>query len=135
MVRVRLNNLGLIPLAGVCSYEAACKPGYGIENNVTLLKTYNYAETQLNQVMAAHLAHTPEWEVKCAFSYHLWLDAEHSAALRKRVSEMREPPLQLDKAPNSDWEAFFQELIRSESTLELLVGLYAVAKKELVRAL
>jgi hypothetical protein len=27
--------------------------------------------------------------VKCALSLHIWLDAEHSSAIRKRVAEMR----------------------------------------------
>jgi hypothetical protein len=77
----------------------------------------------------------PEWEVKCAAGLHMWLDAEHSAALRKRITEMREPPLYLDKVPDAAIELFFQELIRSETTLELLVGVYGVAKKELIRSL
>lgn len=135
MERVKINNLGFIPLAGVCSYEDACRIGLDIERNVDLLKRYNYAATQLNQICAAHIADAPEWEVKCAFGLHLWLDAEHSAALRKRVSEMREPPLYLDKVPDDRLEAFFQELIRANNTLELLVGLYGVARPELARVL
>jgi hypothetical protein len=51
----------------------------------------------LNRIFAAHLANIPEWEVKFAFSLHMWLDAEHSAMLRKLVTEMMEPPLHLDK--------------------------------------
>ncbi|WP_282943158.1 hypothetical protein [Paenibacillus sp. RC67] len=134
MQRVINNNLGMIPLAGICSYEEACALGYDIDRNVNLLKRYIYAVSQLNQVFAAHIANVPEWEVKCAFSLHIWLEAEHSAALRKRVMEMREPPLHLDKVPDVRLEAFFQELIRAQSTLELVVGLYRVAKPELLRA-
>lgn len=135
MERVKINNLGLIPLAGVCSYEKASKIGYTVDHNVHLLKRYIYIEAQLNQIFAAHIAHVPEWEVKCAAGLHLWLDAEHSTMLRKRVTEMREPPLHLDRVPDERLEAFFQELIRSESTLELMVGIYGVAKRELIRAL
>ncbi|NOU88748.1 hypothetical protein GC102_23780 [Paenibacillus sp. LMG 31460] len=135
MTRVNVNNLGLIPLAGVCSYEDACKAGYDIDHNVNLLRRYLYAESQLNQIFAAHITSVPEWEVKGAFGLHIWLDAEHSAALRKRVTEMREPPLHLDKVPDAKIEAFFNEVIRAESTLELLVGIYRVAKPELVRSM
>lgn len=135
MTRVNNNNLGLIPLAGVCSYEDACKVGYDIDHNVNLLRRYLYSETQLNQIFAAHISNTPEWEVKGAFGLHIWLDAEHSAALRKRVTEMREPPLHLDKVPDAQIEAFFGEVIRAETTLELLVGIYRVAKPELVRSM
>jgi hypothetical protein len=134
MTRVNMNNLGLIPLAGVCSYEEACKIGYDIDHNVNLLKRYVYVETQLNQIFAAHIANVPEWEVKCAIGLHLWLDAEHSASLRKRIIEMREPPLHLDKVPDIRMEALFNEVIRAESTIELLVGIYRVVKPQLVRS-
>lgn len=135
MTRVNNNNLGLIPLAGVCSYEDACKVGYDIDHNVSLLRRYLYSESQLNQILAAHITNVPEWEVKGAFGLHMWLDAEHSAALRKRVTEMREPPLHLDKVPDDQLEAFFHEVIRAETTLELVVGIYRVAKSELVRSM
>jgi hypothetical protein len=133
--RVKNDNLGLIPLAGICDYEKACKVGYDIDHNVNLLKRYVYVETQLTKIFAAHIAQVPEWEVKCAAGLHIWLDAEHSAMLRKRITEMREPPLHLDKVPDAGMEAFFNELIRSESTLELMVGIYGVAKAEYIRCL
>jgi hypothetical protein len=135
MTRVKMNNLGIPPLAGVCSYEDACKVGVNVDRNVQLLKRFLYIQSQLNKIFAAHLAHTPEWEVKCAFSLHMWLVAEHSAMLRKRVTEMREPPLHLDKVPDPQLEKLFQELIRSENTLELVVGIYAVVKTEFICAL
>jgi hypothetical protein len=84
--------------------------------------------------MVAHLANTPEWECKCAFAYHLYLDAEHSASLRKRVSEMREPPLHLDRVPDPKLQHVLEEVIRAETTLELLVGIYEVVKPALIEA-
>lgn len=135
MDRVEINNLGIPPLAGLCSYEEACRIGYSVDRNVGLLKRYNYVESCLNQVFAAHLPHVPEWEVKCALSLHMWLDAEHSAALRRRVSEMREPPLHLDKAPDEKLRAWIEEVIRADGTVELLAGIYRVVKPELVRCL
>ncbi|QGQ98172.1 hypothetical protein EHS13_26440 [Paenibacillus psychroresistens] len=132
---VQIDNLGILPLAGICSYEEASRQGYDIETNVNLLKRYNYVKTQLHLILAAHLAKTPEWEVKCAFSLHLWLEAEHSAALRKRIAEMREPPLHLDKVPDKRLKLVFDELIRSENTVELLIGIYNVIKPEMIRAL
>ncbi|QGQ94404.1 hypothetical protein EHS13_05540 [Paenibacillus psychroresistens] len=135
MTRVKMNNLGIPPLAGVCSYEEACKVGIDVDRNVSLLRRYLYIQTQLNKIFAAHLASTPEWEVKCAFSLHMWLAAEHSAILRKRVTEMREPPLHLDKVPDLQLEKLFQELIRSDGTSELVVGIYGVVMTEFVAAL
>ncbi|UVI31976.1 hypothetical protein [Paenibacillus spongiae] len=134
-MRVQMDNLGIPPLAGICSYEEACKTGYAVEFNVTLLKRFNYIKSRLNAIFAAHLARTPEWEVKCAFSLHLWLDAEHAALLRKRVSEMREPPLQLDQTPDPKLEQLMDEVIRSENTLELLTGIYGVIKPEMIRSI
>jgi hypothetical protein len=135
MGRAEIDNLSIPPLAGVCSYDQALQPGYGVERNVTLLRRYNYVETRLNQISAAWIASTPEWEVKCGFSLHLWLDAEHSAALRGRVTEMREPPLHLDRVPDPALEVLLDEVIRAENTLELLVGVYRVVKPELAGAL
>lgn len=78
--------------------------------------------------MAAHFNAIAEWEVKGALSLHLWQDAEHSAWFRKRVTEMRTPPHNLDKVPDVALENFVEELKRSESTLEILVGIYEVLK-------
>lgn len=135
MSRAEIDNLGVPPLAGLCSYDDATQPGLSVEENVALMRRYNYTEIQLNQIMAAHLPSVPEWEVKCGFSLHLWLDAEHSANLRKRVGEMRNPPLYLDQIPDPKLEAWLAEVIRAENTLELLVGIYQVVKAELVRVM
>lgn len=131
---MKINNLGIPPLAGICSYEEAGKTGYEVNDNVHLLKKYNYIETRLHEIYCAHLPSTPEWEVKCAMSLHLWLDAEHSAALRKRVTEMRQPPLHLDKVPDENLKVLLDEVIRSENTLELLVGIYRVIKPQLSKS-
>ncbi len=135
MTSPKIDNLGIPPLAGLCTYEEASKPGYTVEKTVVLLKRYNYIKTSLNKLFAAHLAHTPEWEVKCALSQHLWLEAEHSAWLRKRVMEMREPPHYLDEVPDEKLQTLFAELIRANTTVELLAGVYGVLKPAMIQAL
>jgi len=55
--------------------------------------------------------------------------------LRDRVKEMRTPPLHLDEVPDEALAAYFEELIRSESTAELLIGVYKVLKGELIQTL
>lgn len=132
---VSIDNLGIPPLAGVCSYERAAQPGLGVEATVERLKHYNYVARRLYETAAAHLAATPEWEVKCALGLHLWLDGEHGAALRARVAEMREPPLQLDAAPDERLQAALEELLRAEGTAELVTGVYAVMRPALLRAI
>lgn len=135
MGRIEINNLGIPPLAGICTYEQACSAGYDIEINVGLLKRYNYVSTRLNQIAVAHIARVPEWEVKCALGLHMWLDAEHASMIRKRVSEMREPPLHMDKVPDERLQRLLEETIRAETTVELLTGIYRVVRPALVRAL
>ena len=89
---------------------------------------------RLADVAAAHLARTPEWEMKCALGLHLWLDTEHATALRGRIGELREPPLHLDQAPDAQLEAVMEEALRAQDTAELLGGVYAVLRPELVAA-
>jgi len=135
MSKPDVDNLGILPLAGICSYDDACRPGHSVDESVRLLKRFVYVESRLNKIFAAHIADTPEWEAKCAFGLHMYLDAEHSGVLRERVSEMREPPLHLDVVPDEGLKTWLDEVIRSETTIELLVGIYQVVKPELVRSI
>lgn len=123
----RAPGIGVPPLGGVCTYEEAARSGYGVEENVELLRRYNYLLTQIGRVITSHLIATPEWEVKGALSLHLWLVREHATLIRNRVAEMRHPPLRLEDSPDPRLTAFIEELIRSRGTAELLTGLYAVA--------
>lgn len=129
-----IDNLGIPPLAGLCSYAEAAAPGLSVEQTVRFLKRFAYIKARLNKLQAAHLASTPEWEVKSAFGLHLWLDAEHARLLRLRVAEMRQPPLGLDKVPDFRLEAWINEAIRAVGTVELLTGIYLVVRPELIRS-
>ncbi|HZG58094.1 hypothetical protein [Paenibacillus sp.] len=127
-----IDNLGIPPLAGLCTYEEACRVGFDVDANVNLLKRYNYASRRLHESLVAHVPRTPEWEVKCAMGLHQWILAEHCAWIRRRVSEMREPPLHLDQCPDPKLELWMEETIRAESTVELLTGIYSVGIPELI---
>jgi len=126
------DNLGIPPLAGLCSYEDAWRPGLSVDVTVSLLKRYNYVLRRLNEVAVAHIPSTPEWEVKCGLGLHAWLDTEHCTRIRERVAEMREPPLQLDDVPDERLEQLLEETLRAETTTELLVGIYAVVRPAVV---
>jgi hypothetical protein len=128
-------HAGVPPLAGLCSYTDGAVPGYGVERTVALLRRYLYMEGQTTLCLAAHLNGVPEWEVKGALSLHLWQDAEHCTWLRNRVAEMRTPPLHLDRVPEPALQTFFQELLRSRTTLELLAGVYRVLKPAMIAAM
>lgn len=127
-------SIGIPPLAGLATYAEAARPGYSVDENVDLLRRYNYVEKRLNEMSAAFLNPTPEWEVKTALSLHLWLDAEHCRAVRERVGELRRPPLYLDKTPDDGLAAFLDEALRAENTIEVLVGIFRVVRPALLAA-
>src|SRR4051812_36997669 len=125
----------LPPLAGLCSFEAAQKPGLSVEQCVARLKRYHYAFKRLHEIFIARLTAEPIYELKMAFSLHAHICAEHVAALRTRVGEMREPPLGLEAVPHSALEIFFDEIRSTPSTEELLLGVYGKAVPALKAAL
>src|SRR4051812_9994568 len=125
----------LPPLAGLCSFEAAQKPGLSVEECVRRLKRYHYAFKRLHEIFVARLTAEPLYELKTAFAHHAYLCAEHVAALRERVGEMREPPLGLEAVPEANLEIFFDEILASPTTEDLIVGVYHVGLHALREAL
>jgi hypothetical protein len=126
--------LGIPELGGICRYDEVGKPGFGVEENVRRLKRYNWVETRLTDLFLTQLTATPEWEVKDALSLHVWLDSEHAQALQQRIAEMRHPPHNFHVPPDPALEAWLQEALRSQGTVELLVALYRVIKPALLEA-
>jgi hypothetical protein len=126
---------GLPALAGVCSMDQAMKPGLAVEECVRRLKRYHYAFKRLHQIFTARITAEPAYELKMAFSLHAHLCAEHATALRKRVGEMREPPLGLEAVPDPSLEIFFDEVLAAPTTAELALGLYEKALPALQTAL
>ena len=122
-------------LAGVCPMTEAMKPGLSVEECVRRLKRYHYAFKRLHQIFTARLTAEPIYELKMGFSLHAHLCAEHASALRRRVGEMREPPLGLDVVPDVTLEVFFDEIRAAPTTDELLLGLYEKALPALRTAL
>ncbi len=118
---------GLPTLAGLASMAGAARPGLGVEACVARLKRYHYAFKRLHGIFTARLTAEPIYELKTGFAHHAYLCAEHVAALRTRVGEMREPPLGLDAVPDPALEVYFDEILAAPSTAVLLLGLYEVA--------
>ena len=98
------------------------KPGLSVEECVRRLKRYHYAFKRLHQIFTARITAEPIYELKMGFSLHAHLCAEHVAALRKRVGEMREPPLGLEAVPDPNLEIFFDEILGAPTTEELVLG-------------
>jgi hypothetical protein len=114
-------------LAGICPMEQGMKPGLSVEECVRRLKRYHFALKRLHQILTARITSEPIYELKMAFSLHAHYCAEHVAALRKRVGEMREPPLGLEVVPDENLGIFFDEILGAPTTEELLVGVYEKA--------
>src|SRR5213592_3787502 len=115
---------GLPSLAGLCSMQDAMRPGLSVEECVRRLKRYHYAFRRLSQIFVARITAEPILELKNALSLHAHYCAEHVTELRKRVGEMREPPLGLEAVPDGQLEIFFDEILAAPSTEELIAGLY-----------
>jgi hypothetical protein len=126
---------GLPVLAGLASFEQASRPGLSVEACVARLKRFHYAFVRLHQVLTARITAESIYELKTGFSHHAYLCAEHVEGLRTRVAEMREPPLGLETVPHPALEVFFDEILATPSTAELLVGLYDKALPALDAAL
>ncbi len=114
----------LPPLAGLCSFEEAMKPGLSIEECTTRLKRIHYAFKRLHEILTARITSEPIYELKTAFAHHAYLCAEHATAIRQRVSEMREPPLGLDEVPHPALEVYFDEIRAAPTTQLFLSGVH-----------
>ena len=87
------------------------RPGLSVIECVRRRKRYHYAFVRLHQIFPARIPAEPLYELNAAFSLHAYTCAEHVAALRTRVGEMREPPLGLDEVPDPNLELFFDEIL------------------------
>ena len=122
-------------LAGLATFAEAQKPGLPVGACVRRLKRWHYAFKRLHEIFLARLTAEPICELKMAFSLHAHYCAEHVAALRQRVGEMREPPLGLDVVPDESLAIFFDEILAAPTTEDLLAGIYEKAVPALIAAL
>lgn len=125
----------LPPIAGIASYEEAMRIGLSIEDCVARLKRQHWMLRRLHETFIKRLPSEPVYELKMIFSLHAHYCAEHAGAWRKRVAEMREPPLGLDASPDAALDLVFDELLAAPHTEALLTGLYASVLPELRSAI
>lgn len=119
----------------MASIAEALRIGFSIDDCVSRLKRHHWTFRRLHQILVARLAAEPIYELKMGFSLHAHYCAEHVAAWRERVAEMREPPLGLDVVPDAALDAFFDEVLAAPDTESLLLGVYEQALPALKRAL
>src|ERR1700733_7969930 len=122
-------------IAGICTIPEAAQEGFSVENCVKRLKRQHWAFKRLHDVFIRRLTAEPIYELKMGFSLHAYYCSEHAAAWRKRVGEMREPPLGLEEPPDKALDVFFDEISSAPDTAALLTGLYKHAMPALIDAL
>jgi len=125
----------LPPVAGIASVAEALRIGFSIEDCVARLKRHHWAFRRLHEILVKRITAEPIYELKMGFSLHAYYCSEHASAWRKRVAEMREPPLGLDVVPDAALEVYFDEIRAAPDTGALLVGIYGHAVPALAGAL
>ncbi len=107
--------------------ERAVHSEWSLETSVSRLKRLHYVLKRLHETLTAKITAEPIYELKTAFAHHAYLFAEQVSLIRRRVGEMREPPLGLDKVPHPALEAWLDEILAAPSTPALLIGVYQQA--------
>jgi hypothetical protein len=123
------------PLAGLCSWEEARRATLSVEECVAWMKRHHYVLQRLHGIFTARLTAEPLYELKTAFSLHGYLCAEHVSAYRRRIGELREPPLGLEAVPHPALQFACDEVLAAPSTASLLLGLYEVLIPALIDSL
>lgn len=123
------------PLAGLCTFDEAQRTVLSVEDCVEWMKRHHYVLLRLHGIFTARITAEPLYELKTAFSLHGYLCAEHVSAFRRRVSELREPPLGLDVVPHAGLKLCADEILASPTTPALMLGLYEVLLPALAASL
>lgn len=117
---------GIPPLAGLCSIERAANGHWSVEESLGRLKRIHYVLKRLHETLTAKITAEPIYELKTAFSYHAYLCAEQVSLIRRRVKEMREPPLGLESEPDPALTLLMDEIACAPTTQQLLAAVYTV---------
>lgn len=115
---------GLPSLAGLATVVEAGASQWSVDDSVKRQKRLHYVLKRLHETLTARITGEPIYELKTLFSHHAYLCAEQVSLIRRRVGEMREPPLGLDKIPHPGLERLMDEILCSPTTEELLLGVY-----------
>jgi hypothetical protein len=114
--------------------ERAIDAKWSLSESVDRLKRLHYVLRRLHETLTAQITGEPIYELKMSFSHHAYLCAEQVTLIRRRVAEMREPPLGLEHVPHPGLERLMDEVIAAPSTIELLAGIYQVIVPEILAA-
>jgi hypothetical protein len=112
-------------LAGLCSVaQAAVDKGWSVEESTRRWKRIHYCLKRACEALTARITSEPIYELKTLFSHHAYLLSEQVTTIRRRVAEMREPPLGLDKVPHLALSRLMDDLYAMNEREAFLQGLY-----------
>ena len=121
------------PLAGISDYPAAARDGVSVDETVTMFAVSLGSS-------GGRCSCWPRTSRGARVGGQVRAVAPSLAGRRalrlagERVPELRKPPHDLDRPDDPALEAFFEELVRSRTTRELLTGVYRVLKPSLLEA-
>ncbi len=125
---------GLPSLAGLSSIERAIECDWSVDESARRWKRLHFVLKRLYETLTAKITSEPIYELKTLFSHHAYLCSEQVSMIRRRVSEMREPPLGLDKIPHPGLQRLLDEIASAPTTNEFLVGVYEVVFPAIIQA-
>lgn len=112
----------------------AVQSQWSVEESVRRLKRLHYVLKRLSESMVARIPAEPIYELKTLFSYHSYIFAEQVQLLRRRVGEMREPPLGLEHVPDASLQRIMDDLDRCPAVLPFMAAVYQVLLPEILQA-
>ncbi|MEC8555705.1 MAG: hypothetical protein VXZ82_11925 [Planctomycetota bacterium] len=113
-------------LAGLCSMQDATQPEWSVEESVEWLKYLHFVGRSTLESIVARIPSQPIYELKMLFSHHAYLLGEHVDSLRKRVAEMRQPPLGLEQLPHPSLKILREEIDACPADTEFVLAIYEV---------
>ncbi|RAP75146.1 DUF455 family protein [Paenibacillus montanisoli] len=105
-----------------------------VEEASDMVKRFYLVERELMRTLGGYHVNIANWELKKKLPHHIWQDSLRADALRTRVLEMRYPRRDVDQEHDPYLSKFLASLIRCNCDVELITGVYFVAKEALVEA-
>jgi len=135
MSTVSYRSLHDLPqLAGLSTIEEAIVCEWSLDESVSRLKRLHYVLKRLHETLTARITGEPIYELKTLYSHHAYLCAEQVTGLRRRVGEMREPPLGLEHVPHAALERLLDEILAAPQTDRFVFAVYGILFPEIVQA-
>ncbi len=105
-----------------------------LDESVSRLKRLHYVLKRLHETLVARITGEPIYELKTLFSHHAYLCAEQVNLIRRRVGEMREPPLGLDHIPHDGLMRLLDETDSAPTTESFVCAVYDIVLPAIVDA-